>query len=164
MIRSFENNPAGILAIDPGPTLSAFVLLVNGNLVSFGKWENDQVRDLLKSEKIPAGRIVIEEIRSYGMPVGIETFNTVRWVGRFQEIGESRGVPVALMPRQQVKLHICKSPKANDAAIRQALLDRFGPGKDRAVGTKKQPGPLFGLKADIWQALALGLTFQETAA
>ena len=151
-----------ILAIDPGPVNSAFVILTSdGFLSGHGKWPNADVRELLANRALISS-IVIEEIRSYGMPVGIETFDTVRWVGRFQELAETRGSSVTLMPRQKVKLHLCQSPRANDAAIRQALIDRYGPGKEKAIGTKKEPGPLYGIKADIWAALALGLTFQET--
>jgi hypothetical protein len=61
-----------------------------------------------------------------------------------------------------VKLHLCKSTKANDASIRQALIDRYGPGKERAIGTKKAPGPLYGVKADVWAALALAVTWHDT--
>jgi hypothetical protein len=55
-----------------------------------------------------------------------------------------------------VKLHLCESVRANDSNIRAALIDRFGPGKEKAVGRKATPGPLFGLKGDEWSALAIG--------
>ena len=64
------------------------------------------------------------------------------------------------MRRQQVKLNICKSNKATDATIRQALVDRFD--KDASnygKGTKDAPGWFYGFKADIWQAYALGITY-----
>jgi hypothetical protein len=31
------------------------------------------------------------------------------------------------------------------------------------VGTRREPGPLYGLRADLWAALAVGVTFTETA-
>jgi hypothetical protein len=40
------------------------------------------------------------------------------------------------------------------------LLDRFGPGREVAVGTKRAPGPLYGIKGDEWSALAVALTLQ----
>jgi hypothetical protein len=51
--------------------------------------------------------------------------------------------------------------KVNDAVIRQRLIDIFGPGKAVAIGTKKVKGPLWGLRSDEWQALALAVTFAE---
>jgi len=47
--------------------------------------------------------------------------------------------------------------KAKDANIRQALIDKLGP-----VGTKKSPGPLWGVKSHIWSALAVAVTALET--
>lgn len=152
------------LAIDPGPKDSAFAMFhtQSKNLIAFGKMENDLVKKLLDSNAVTPNRVVIEEIRSYGMSVGMEVFDTVRYTGRLQERAESLGQVVALLPRLAVKLHICKSPKANDASIRQALIDKYGPGKDMAIGTKKAPGPLYGVKADVWSAIAIGLTDIET--
>jgi len=47
----------------------------------------------------------------------------------------------------------------NDSTIRQAMLDRYGPGREKAIGKKKSPGPLYGIRKDEWQALALAVTF-----
>jgi hypothetical protein len=60
-----------------------------------------------------------------------------------------------------VKMHLCGNTRAKDGNIRQALLDRFGPGKAIACGTKKQPGPLYGVSKDVWQALALAVTWSD---
>jgi hypothetical protein len=48
--------------------------------------------------------------------------------------------------------------RATDANIRASLIDRYGPGKDSAIGSKRSPGPLYGLKGDEWSALAVALT------
>lgn len=74
-----------------------------------------------------------------------------------------RGIDVVLLPRKDVKLHLCQSPRANDATIRQALIDKFG-GKDAAIGNSKAKGPLYGITRDVWQALALAVTWWETRA
>jgi hypothetical protein len=71
-----------------------------------------------------------------------------------QEVAEGRA---ELVFRRDVKLHLCGSARAKDPNIRQALLDRFGP-----VGTKKAPGPLYGVKSHIWSALAVAVTASET--
>jgi hypothetical protein len=39
-------------------------------------------------------------------------------------------------------------------------MDRYG-GKAKAIGTKAAKGPLFGLKQDMWSALAVALTAEE---
>ena len=152
-----------LLAIDPGYERSAFVLLNSAGTVSgFGLEENEA---LLRRLSIPTKNeylTVIEEIASYGMPVGREVFQTVRWAGRFEQALVIRGLPVEYLPRLKVKVAVCRSPKANDATIRQALLDIYGPGREKAIGTKKNPGPLYGFKADCWAALAVGIAWIET--
>jgi len=42
--------------------------------------------------------------------------------------------------------------RAKDANIRQALLDLIGP-----QGTKKTPGPTYGIKSHTWAALAVAV-------
>jgi len=76
-------------------------------------------------------------------------------IGRFAEV--SRG-SASLVFRRDVKMHLCGSARAKDANIRQALLDRLGP-----VGTKKAPGPLYGVKSHIWAALAVAVTYEAGA-
>ena len=50
-----------------------------------------------------------------------------------------------------------------DLKYRAALIDRFG-GKDKAIGCKSAPGPLYSVKADAWSALALATTFADRGA
>jgi len=107
----------------------------------------------------PIERLVIEQIRSYGMAVGAEVFDTCVWTGRFIQ---AWGGPHTMVPRIDVKMHLCKSPRAKDTNVRQALIDRFGPGKDKAIGTKKNPGPLYGFKRDMWAALGVAVTYWDT--
>lgn len=146
-----------ILAVDPGTTLSAWVYLVGGIPISHGKWPNEDVLAKLKSSPLADEILAIEAVASYGMPVGAEVFRTVWWSGRFVQAYDGPHVEVY---RREVKLHHCASPKANDATIRQAILDRFG-GKDAAIGRKAAPGPLYGIKADEWSALAIALLVHD---
>ena len=64
--------------------------------------------------------------------------------------------------RKEVKLALCNSLRARDSNIRRALLDRFGPTRKQAVGTKARPGPLYGVKSHIWAALAVAVTHADT--
>lgn len=143
-----------ILAIDPGCTDSAYVFLTEGLPVRFGKLPNLHLLNAL-SEFRHVERLYVEMVASYGMPVGREVFETCVWIGRFQE---RWGKESNLVYRKVVKMHLCGRNNAKDANIRQSVIDRFGPGKDKAIGKKHSPGPLYGVKADVWQALALALT------
>lgn len=149
-----------LLSIDPGTTESAWCLWRDGLPRLFAKEPNASVRLLVRDPPEPIGLVAIEMVASFGMPVGREVFETVRWIGRFEEVAAER-VPVVMVYRQEVKIHLCRSPKANDATIRQALLDRFGPGRELAIGTKKAPGPLYGISVDVWSALAIACTVAD---
>lgn len=151
-----------ILAIDPGPEKSAWVHLREGGVAAYGLDANSYVRgEVCEYAQTYAQGVAIEMIASYGMAVGAEVFETCVWIGRFMEalvrcnISERE---ITLMKRQEVKMHLCHSPKANDSTIRQALIDRYGPGKEKAIGSKAKPGPLYHIKADIWSALAIAVT------
>jgi len=144
-----------ILAIDPGTEKSAWVVWdsKNGTILWAEKESNEILLTRLRSHGF-FERAVIEGISSFGMPVGREVFETCYFIGRCLEITNGHS---QVLPRHAVKVHICHNPRAKDSNIRQALIDRFGP-----PGTKKNPGLLYGISGDLWQALALAITFAET--
>lgn len=146
---------SGILAIDPGTEESAY-LAFNGSVLATGILPNDKLLSRLRDDG--RGMLVIEGIASYGMPVGVETFNTCIWIGRFIEAwqGDWR-----ILYRPDVKLHLCKSARAKDSNVWQALVDRFGPGKEKAVGKKANPGPLYGITSHMRSALAVAVTYHD---
>jgi hypothetical protein len=152
-----------ILAIDPGPKESALAWIHNGEFLIGVKWPNQQVLDHLRRWATEENHmLVVEMIASYGMAVGAEVFETVVWIGRFAEAWDSRAnIASALMYRLNVKMHLCHDSRAKDPNIRQALIDRFGPGKEKAIGTKRSPGPLYGVAGDVWSALAVAVTFAD---
>lgn len=154
-----------VLAIDPGSEQSAYVLWDGARVWDHGKDENAGMLDNITTHHGSwcHAVLVVEQIASYGMAVGAEVFDTVWWSGRFHQAWREAEHEAHRMPRREVKLHLCGSAKAKDANIRQALIDRFG-GKERAIGKKTAPGPLYGLKADEWQALALAVTWHDTHA
>ena len=117
--------------------------------------KNDYVVDLVQRSM---GRVICESVECYGMAVGKSVFQTCYTIGRIMQVAGDRFV---LMTRREVKLHLCNSARAKDANIRQALLDRWG-GKAVAIGNKKNPGPLHGVKSHAWSALALAVTWWET--
>lgn len=145
-----------LLAIDPGTTHSGYVVIDAGGVKLSGVAENGEMFELIAAH---GSNIAIEMIASYGMAVGREVFETCLWIGRFmQAAGQDR---VRLVYRKDVKLHLCGSPRAKDANIRQALIDRWG-GKAEAVGNVKKPGPLYGVKSHAWAALGVAVTAMET--
>jgi hypothetical protein len=86
------------------------------------------------------------------MAVGQETFRTVAGIGWFASLLSDFERPLRLVPRRAVKMHLCNSMRAKDANVRQALIDRFG-----KVGTKKQPGKLYGVATHYWAALGVAV-------
>lgn len=147
-----------LLAIDPGPMRSAAVWFKDGAVAQAGIFANEELIDRMKhagGRTVFIDHLAVEMIASYGMPVGKEVFETVLWIGRFVE---RFGGPHTLVYRKDVKMHLCGSMKAKDGNIRQALIDRLGP-----VGTKKDPGPCYGISKDMWSALAVGLTWRDTS-
>jgi hypothetical protein len=112
------------------------------------------------SEK--AHRVAVEMIASYGMPVGREVFETCVWIGRFSE---RCAKPVSFVYRIQEKLTICHDTRANDASIKRELIDRYARHDFRTgKGTKKNPDTFYEVSKDVWQAIAVGVTFYEKGA
>lgn len=149
-----------LIAIDPGPEQSAFVKMDGPRLIAFGKMENYELRAMLNqlySEHSDGVEMAIECIASYGMPVGAEVFSTCIWIGRFVEQFDGSHQRVY---RKDVKMYLCGSMRAKDANIRQRLIDLYG-GKEKAIGSKKKQGPLYGVKKDCWSALAVSVTAQK---
>jgi hypothetical protein len=153
--------PTRILAIDPGTTESGWCIYADGTVSLSGVMSNPEVVELLKCNTSPRDyTLAIEMIASYGMAVGREVFETCVWIGRFVQAWHSPDA-VRLVYRRDVKLHLCGSPNAKDANIRQALLDMFprtGGGKTPQIGTKSQPGPLYGVSSHAWAALGVAVT------
>jgi hypothetical protein len=144
------------LAIDPGTNESGVVLMQGMHVIESGVHPNHGVIDIIR--KSNADTLAIEMIASYGMAVGKEVFETCVWVGRFLQTWRSPE-SVQLVYRKDVKMHLCGTPRAKDANIRQALIDLIGP-----QGTKKAPGPTYGVKSHAWAAVGVAITSQARAA
>lgn len=143
-----------LIAMDPGPVRSAWAQLAGDTLVEYAKQPNEEVLAMLSGHRGGSDVLVIERIASYGMAVGAEVFETVYWSGRF---AQAFGGRVERLPRMAVKMHLCHSSRAKDANIRQAIIDRYG-----GPACVRKGGKLYGVKADIWSALAVGLTWLDT--
>lgn len=151
-----------IMAIDPGTTQSAYVELGGINsghdpdayhtIFDHELLPNDEILQKIFEAQFSAGElhIVCEQVESFGMAVGKEVFQTVHWCGRFHQKAEQHNVPFEMVPRRTIKTYWCKSARATDANIWQAMTDFWGP-----PGTKKEPGKLYGIKSHQRAALAI---------
>ena len=146
-----------ILAIDPGTTHSGWCTYVDGKVWGGGVTNNfDMLRHVIEPPWKEDDILAIEMVASYGMAVGKEVFETVRWIGRFQQAWRDPEA-VRLIYRRDVKLHLCGNMRAKDTNVWQALIDKLGP-----VGTKAAPGPLYGVKSHARSAVAVAVTAAET--
>lgn len=155
-----------IIAIDPGNRQSAYCVIDCNTLrpLEFGKVDNEELRSKLVFANEQGWQwAAIEMVASYGMAVGREVFDTVLWIGRFyEELSIQMAQKPRLLCRIEEKRHICHNSRANDAAIRRALIDRFADHDlKNGRGTKKNPDFFYGFKADVWAAYAVGLTAIE---
>lgn len=155
-----------ILAIDPGCTESAYVIL-DRNLkpVEFDKIENTWLLPKLLDDEFTRKfqHFAIEMVASYGMPVGKEVFETCVWIGKFDQalFGKNK-TRVFIYRKTDVCMNLCHTTKAKDANIRQALIDRFARHDFKSgKGTKKNPDWFYGFKEDIWSAYAIGITYAD---
>jgi len=162
-----------------------------GKLLRFGKLSEKVIKEKIIGffgEHIGNHSVVypaIEMPASYGMAVGASVFNTCAIVGHFEEF--FIGLPsdftgwqcdplVGSGPWrvyrkrsseegvQAVSMALCKNNRANDSNVRAAIIDLYpsiGGGRIPQIGSKKEPGPLYGVSKDVWAALGVALTFQQ---
>ena len=147
---------AKILAIDPGPVMSAFVLWDSEKHDFFGMrmglMDNEEWLDLgfIANLLQEVDLCIIEMIQSYGMGVGRTTFITCTIVGRIQLLCEDNNTPWKMYGRPTIAGQIGGK---GDTKIRASLRMRYG---DAKKGEK-----LEGVKKDIWAALALAVAWEE---
>lgn len=143
-----------ICGIDPGPNSSGccvwdtekqYIRAMNAEC------DNNIIGETAEFQGVVEAYI-IEDIKSYGMPVGESVFATCKVIGRLQE---RLGSPIMVYKRD-IQLHFCGTTKAKDANIKRVLLDRFG-----EKGTKQKKGITYGLKNHAWDAFALCIYYQD---
>lgn len=134
--------------IDPGP-INQSIVYFDGEVC---RAMNCTLADEYHPIFWPHVPVACEWIESYGMAVGASVFRTVHAIGWLN----AKAPAMRLIPRRDIKLHLCGSMRAKDANIRQALIDRFG-----HPGTKKKPGLIYGIKSHYWAALAVAVTAMD---
>lgn len=154
-----------IIAIDPGNTMSGYVVVRHDgkeivDILEKGKAENRKLFSVLG--KYDEYDLAVEMVASYGMPVGREVFETCIWIGRYLEYAEKvhRVDKTELIYRSEEKMLLCGQMRAKDGNVAQALVDRYAPGQpNRGKGNMKKPGFFYGFSKDIWQAMAVAVTY-----
>lgn len=161
-----------ILAIDSGPVTSGWVAYCpeTNYVEAMGITDNDTLLATIR-ELAPNyyGALVVEKIVSYGpgLHVSNDTHEANWWAGRFfQEYARkhSQRDSAFRISRPQIKRHLLGVSIGNNTAVNSAVADRFDPtggGANPRKGTKKEPGPLYGIKSHIWSALAVAVTWSE---
>lgn len=153
-----------VFAIDPGNEQSAYCIMTEEyKLIQFAKKKNKEVMtdmlNWLQGEQIKS--VVIERMMNYSNNVGQSVFLTCEWIGRFAQEAEKQ-VYVDYLFRKDEKMYLCQTMKANDSAIRHALIDRFAVfDKTNGRGTKKNPDVFYGVSADCWSAIAIATTYLD---
>lgn len=172
-----------ILAIDPGTTESAFVVLREDYVIAKkGKIPNERMLQIVYEFDFDAIVIECMEARTFfntkgdSTPhkVGNETYETCYWIGRFMEAANRRGLPVQRVTRGEEKSRLIPSrknklpplpkpePKSPDTKIRASLVRRFAKfDKATGKGRKKCPDVFYGFKTDIWMAFAVGVVYLD---
>lgn len=151
-----------ILAIDPGPTTSGWVLYDNGiypQVIECGQEADlDTVFRILGRCLSERGVevVAIERVQSYGIS-GASLLETSEVVGRLWQRALDVGFSVRLVRRLQVLSALNVTGKGNkDSLVRHRLMEIHG--GSGSVGTKKAPGPLYGVSGHAWSALAVAWT------
>jgi hypothetical protein len=155
-----------LLCIDPGSIKSAWLVFdkhpAPGAICQSGIYDNEELLRHLRFGHFSLvngeiDKLLIEQIKSYGNVMGDDILKTVYWSGRFIE---AAGLEFELIPRKTIVTALCNTSRAKDTNVRAALIDLWG-GKAKAIGSKKTPGPLYNIKADVWSALAVAVVGSE---
>lgn len=146
-----------LLAVDTGTRDSAYVAVDSDTykIIEAKKVSNKKLMEIIRSEYYD--ECVVEMFSSYGGGSGKTVFESLVMVGRvleaqwWRDYGEGH-----VIPRIEVKKHICGTVNSNDASVIRALKDRFG-----ERGTAKNKGWFYGVTADCWQAYALAVAYLD---
>ena len=151
------------VAIDPGTFASGWVVLEGRDVTdAISAAPNIEVLTWLDEHAYQAPiQLALEDMEGRNQRVGNDTYETLKWIGRFDEHWRMMtGSNAILIPRGKVKRHL---EAANDSEVRHALMNRYGGGQQAAVGKKADPGPLYGVKGHAWQALAVAVDYARSS-
>ena len=172
-----------IMAIDPGTTESAYVILDDQyQIFSADKVGNDVILSII-ADAPGLDAVIIEDIEprysstdksAAGAVMGQSTIETIKAFGRFSWQASLRGLMVGSIFRRDERSCLIPTnrnglpplpetaPKHADGQIRVSLIRRFARhDKERGRGTMANPDTFYGFHGDMWQAMAVGVTWLD---
>lgn len=172
-----------IMAIDPGTTESAYVILDDQyQILSADKVGNDVILSII-ADAPGLDAVIIEDIEprysstdrsAAGAVMGQSTIETIKAFGRFSWQASLRGLMVGSIFRRDERSCLIptkknglpplpeNAPKHADGQIRVSLVRRFARhDKERGRGTMANPDTFYGFHGDMWQAMAVGVTWLD---
>lgn len=151
-----------ILAVDPGPEKSSWVLWsTSTERVASGEdqLDNARLRDWLGGNiRDSTEQMVIERPVLMGQNATAALLETSRWAGVFE--GAWPGV-VDRLTYHKVRCQLARSGNAKESEVKQALISRFAPAGygPQGKGTKSNPGPFYGVVGHMWSAVAVAVAW-----
>lgn len=150
-----------IMAVDPGSTSSGLAVL-NAKTRRLGRAGVFSNHEILKhiEDSTCIDVLALEQMSSYGKPVGQEVFATVFWAGRFAERWIATGrqeESIRQAIRQHIKRHLWGFANAKDSDVLAAVRQRMQSKNSRIKGD-----PLEGVHSHAIAALALAFYVAET--
>lgn len=142
-----------VYGIDPGSKQSAYVHLEDEMPVKFDTLSNIDILHVSRNWQEGA-TIVIENYTPWST-LSHDIQDTLIWIGRFYQSFVLKFSPT-LLPRDQIKRHLLGRTSGKDSQIKAEMERRYGP-----KGIRSNPGALYGIKKDEWQALAAARTWIE---
>ena len=76
---------------------------------------------------------------------------------RIEQTCKDENIPFFTVYRREEKKLLCAGiPRPKDKHVRAALIKLYG-----EPGTASNPGPTYGISADVWSALSVAHTFAQ---
>lgn len=169
-----------VAAIDPGPKQSGVAWVGDQGEFLHGEiMPNEYVFFsvqkqilLLGGTKFTVEELLVEHTQPYTLTTKSggsffpkQILQTAVWVGRFwQSWYDFYGTDPKIISRRDVKkILLGHGGSAQDKHVMENIIKRYGgETRQQVVGTQKNPGPLYGVKGDIWAALAVALAWLKT--
>lgn len=155
-----------ILAVDPGSEQSGMVSydIVSGKIHWVRVVPNGEALEFFIHGPLAAyDRVVIEYPVVRGQMMKSQVIETIFWIGRFAQAWNDMDTFIRF-DRREVAKRLCGRGAVKDKQVRRALIARFpatGGGSEPAIGTKVDPGPLYGVKTHCWAALGVAVAYAD---